>query len=70
MILDDISDVIPKSNFKFDLNFNNALNITISIIIIVIVAAFLILCIFSLAVCCTRGNEYSNKYGANPKYVN
>jgi uncharacterized membrane protein YhaH (DUF805 family) len=70
MILDDISDVIPKSNFNFDLNFNNALNITISIIIIVIVAAFLILCIFSLAACCTRGNEDSNKYGVNPKYVN
>ncbi|MBF7019579.1 DUF805 domain-containing protein [Staphylococcus sp. 18_1_E_LY] len=67
-ILADINDLIPSINIDF--TFNNVINIIIAVIFIVIVAAFLILGIISLAVCCTRGNEQSNKYGINPKYVN
>lgn len=67
-ILADINDLIPSINIDF--TFNNVINIIIAVIFIVIVVAFLILGIISLAVCCTRGNEQSNKYGINPKYIN
>lgn len=69
-LLDGISEVIPAKAIHFNLDFNNTVNTIISVIVIVVVAFFLILCIFSLAVCCTRGNEQPNKYGKNPKYVN
>lgn len=67
-ILADINDLIPSININ--LTFNNVINIILAVIFIVIVAAFFILGIFTLIVCCTRGNEQSNKYGINPKYVN
>jgi uncharacterized membrane protein YhaH (DUF805 family) len=69
-ILSDIGSIIPGPNVNYDFNFNNAFNITISIIGLIIFLAFIVLAIVSLIACCTRGNEYSNKYGANPKYVN
>ena len=69
-ILSDIGSIIPGPNVNYDFNFNNAFNITISIIGLIIFLAFIVLAIVSLIACCTRGNEASNKYGANPKYVN
>ncbi|MDT3960055.1 DUF805 domain-containing protein [Staphylococcus kloosii] len=67
-ILSDIGSIIPNVNYDF--NFNNAFNITIAIIGLIIFLIFIVLAIASLIACCTRGNEASNKYGANPKYVN
>ena len=47
-ILSDIGSIIPGPNVNYDFNFNNAFNITISIIGLIIFLAFIVLAIVSL----------------------